>query len=122
VSDLAQVVAVLGNIAGMTVFNDGVVYGKLTRNRTTTAIPFAEIGQTQDFREHDSDSRLERVSVDGAITCFWRRDNPLQYRNALLGVFAGEDQMHLDIGAVNLQSRLLTIPFTVSFWREVAKS
>lgn len=108
------------------IFLDGLWEDNNARgNRGLHAIPYIELQASQDYGEHDADSRLRKASMEGRVIYLRGKSHPNVLRNDLETVFLSKS---LNLASLNVglparfTTRLDSLPFSVSYWEASQKT
>jgi hypothetical protein len=85
-------------------------------------MPYAELGRTIDFSEHDSTSRTANTVVQGRVTFDKFTTDPGTIKNDFILAFTDQGLYHLELDDVStLGTRFLQFDFSVVFFKKAYK-
>jgi len=108
------------------IFLDGLWEDNSARgNRNIASCPYIELQASQDYGEHDSDSRLRKASMDGRIVYLRGQSNPNAMRNDLEAILLSKTMnlANWNIGLpARFSTRLDSLPFSITYWESAEKT
>ena len=94
-------------------------------DRNLLNVPYVELIESFDYTEHSSTTRIRKGSITGRIIAMKERDDPNALMLAVETKFTEQLQSQLHItfsGVVDFSSRLIQIPFSITYFDAVDKT